>query len=340
VEWLGWADLYQHETTRFQQMLALQCASMPVSHVAAQYAMSWDAVKRAEQRALQRWDESRDKIELRLVGMDEKYLGRRGAWPARFVTIISNLETGEPVWTGYGRGQATVEQWLATLTDAQKANIKVFASDMHAPFQAAIKADPALSHAAWVHDPFHVIKRANKAVDELRREVFFRAGAEMRAIGKGKRWLVLRAWEKCSEEQKAQMRKLFSYNPRLANAYQILEELRSVLHAPDKATMEIGLQRILKRTQRRDNAPMRGLHDSLKNHWDAIVALGEHRPPTGRIEALNNNWETLVRRGRGYRDIPYLVLKLRFMVANPIDGIDGANRFLALNLPIQARKAA
>ena len=340
VEWLGWAEPYQHETTRLQQMLALQCSSMPVSHVAVQYGMTWDAVKRAEKNALLRWDKAREEVDLRMVGIDEKYLGRRGAWPERYVTIVSNLETGEPIWTGFGRSQATVKEWLDTLTAAQKANIKLFASDMHAPFQAAVKADPALSHVAWVHDPFHVIKRANKAVDELRREIFFRAGPEMRAVGKGKRWLVLRAWEKCSKEQQAELRKLFSYNPRLANAYQILEELRSVLHAPDKASMTMGLQHILRRTRRRDNKPMRGLHDSLENHWDAIVALGEHRPPTGRIEALNNNWETLVSRGRGYRDLPYLLLKLRFMTANPIDNVDGTQRFLALKLPVPARQAA
>jgi hypothetical protein len=29
-------------------------------------------------------------------------------------------------------------------------------------------------------------------MDELRREIFFRAGPELRAIGRGKRWLLLR----------------------------------------------------------------------------------------------------------------------------------------------------
>lgn len=55
-----------------------------------------------------------------------------------------------------------------------------------------------------------------------------------------------------------------------------------------------------------------------------------HHPHTGRIEALNNNWEALVRRARGYRDHQYLLLKLRFMTANPVRTEDGAKRFLAL----------
>jgi len=93
------------------------------------------------------------------------------------------------------------------------------------------------------------------------------------------RWLVLRAWEKCTLQHRAELRKLFLLNPRLANAYQILEELGELLQAPDKASMSLGLLHVLLRTERRANIPMRKLHDSLENHWNAIVALGEHHPP-------------------------------------------------------------
>jgi hypothetical protein len=85
---------------------------------------------------------------------------------------------------------------------------------------------------------------------------------------------------------------------------------------------------------------MRKLHESLKEHMDEIVALGEHHPPTGRIEALNNNWETLVRRGRGYRNHAYLFKKLRFITANPVRNSSGIKRFLALGLPVPATRAA
>ena len=78
--------------------------------------------------------------------------------------------------------------------------------------------------------------------------------------------------------------------------------------------------------------PLRRLHDTLKERWNEILALAEHRPPTGRIEALNNNWETLVRRARGYRNHDYLLRKLRFMTANPIRNDDGIRRFLALGI--------
>jgi transposase len=339
-EMVAWADRYQRQSKRMQQHMALDASSMPVLHVAAKYGLGWRTVRRAEVSAIHRWDATRAPVSLALVGVDEKYLGRRNKLTDKFVTIVSNLETGEPIWIGPGRSEATLSLWLASLTPEQKANIKLFAMDMHRAFFNAVRADPALAHAAIVHDPFHVLKRAGEAITDLRRDVFFRASPEMRRIGRGTRWLVLRAWENCTPAQQVDLKRILAFNGKLGRAYQIVEELRAVLKAPDAPAITTGLYRILRRTERRDNIPMRKLHDSLATHWTEIVALGEHHPPTGRIEALNNNWETLVRRGRGYRNHPYLLLKLRFMVANPIRSNNGVRRFIALGLPAPLQRAA
>lgn len=185
-----------------------------------------------------------------------------------------------------------------------------------------------------------MIKRVGEALDELRREVFFRAGAESRRIGRGKRWLYLRRWENCTEDQRGELRTFLSLNATLARGYQIAEEVRAALHAPTREAMGLALTRILLRTQPKLPVALRKLHNSLGRHWPELLGLAEHRPATGRIEALNNNWETLVRRGRGYRDLDYLLHKLRFMVANPIRSHDGFTRFRALGLPAPLRRAA
>ena len=149
----------------------------------------------AELDAIQRWDRNQPTPPLHQVGVDEKWLGRRHKRKEKFVTIVSNLETGVPLWIGYGRGSETLKSWLDTLGPEQKAAIRLFACDMHEPFKKAIRDDPGLHHAAIVHDPFHVIKRAGEAVTELRRSIFFRASPELREVGRGTRWLVLRSWD-------------------------------------------------------------------------------------------------------------------------------------------------
>ena len=194
-----------------------------------------------------------------------------------------------------------------------------------------------------MHDPFHIMRLAGAMLDELRREVFCRAGPELRAVARGRRWLLLRAWERVADEDRVALRRLLACNRTLARAYQIKEELRElVTSAPDRASMERGLDRILRRTRRYEPRALRRLHDTLNERYNEIVALAEHRPATGRLESLNNNWETLVRRARGYRNHDYLLRKLRFMVANPIRSNDGVRRFLALGLtpPMPASHAA
>lgn len=168
------------------------------------------------------------------------------------------------------------------------------------------------------------------------RQVFFRGRLEMRGLDRGTRWLVLRSWERSTEEQRADLRRLFSLNAKLARAYQVVEQLRRVLRSPTAAEMRRGLEHVLYRTKKRTNPPMRGLHDSLRRHMDPILALAEHRPPVGRIEALNTNWETLVRRARGYRNHDYLLLKLRFLTTNPVRDAGGGAQFLALASDHQA----
>jgi transposase len=125
---------------------------------------------------------------------------------------------------------------------------------------------------------------------------------------------------------------LLRKNHTLMHAYTVKEHLRDVLRSASYEDMVDGLCAVLRRTAKRANVPMRKLHESLLAHFDAIVALGEHHPPTGRIEALNNNnWETLVRRGRGYRDLPGMLRRLRFMIVNPLRTSRGFERFIALN---------
>lgn len=342
IEWVPWADAFQRQTRRLQQQLTIEAASMPVMHVAALHGLSWRTVRRAETEAIGRWELTRPAVVLRHVGVDEKWLGRRHRLDHKYVTIVSNLETGEPVWIGYGRSEKTLRRWLQSLSDEQKRTIELFAMDLHRAYWNAVDGVRGLEHVAIVHDPFHVMKLAGQMLDELRREVFFRASAKMRSVGTGRRWLLLRAWDRLDDKQRSELQTMLSYNATLARAYQIKEELRLVLRAPDAKAMAKGLDRILRRTRRRDIVPLRRLHDTLDERYNEIVALAEHRPAVGRVEALNNNWETLVRRARGYRDHDYLLRKLRFMTANPIRTHDGLKRFVALGLtpPLSLRHAA
>ena len=55
--------------------------------------------------------------------------------------------------------------------------------------------------------------------------------------------------------------------------------------------------------------PMEKLAGMLLDHLEGILNYCRTKVPLGVVEAINGNIKTLLRRGRGYRDLNYLLLK-------------------------------
>jgi transposase len=94
---------------------------------------------------------------------------------------------------------------------------------MHQPYLNAVGS--LLKESEIVFDKFHVLQHASAALDEVRRQEFFRAGALMRAYGRGKRWLLLRRWKTVRGKS---ARSFNSSSPpigRLFKAYVLREQL-------------------------------------------------------------------------------------------------------------------
>ena len=54
---------------------------------------------------------------LEQMGVDEIYFGKQ----MKFITVVSNLETGEPLWFGQDRKQETLDEFFRTqLTESQR----------------------------------------------------------------------------------------------------------------------------------------------------------------------------------------------------------------------------
>src|SRR5207249_9288596 len=87
---------------------------------------------------------------------------------------------------------------------------------MHRPYLNAVGT--TLSNAEVVFDKFHVLQHASAALDEVRRQEFFRAGAVMREHGRGKRCLLLRRWKSVRGSKRAELQTLFAANRRLFKA--------------------------------------------------------------------------------------------------------------------------
>ena len=154
------------------------------------------------------------------MGVDEIYLGKS----QKFLTVVSNLETREPLWFGQERKQETLDEFFRTeLSSLRRSRIEAACVDMWEPFTSSIVN--WAPQCRIVYDKFHVMQHANRAVDEVRRAEFFRKGGRMRGLVKGKRWLLLTRWTNLDSRKRQLLNELFRINRRVMKAYLLKESL-------------------------------------------------------------------------------------------------------------------
>jgi transposase len=70
------------------------------------------------------------------MGVDEIHLGKR----QKFITVVSNLDTGEPVWFGRERRKETLDEFFTTeLSRPQRMRITSPCVDIWKPYRLSIE---------------------------------------------------------------------------------------------------------------------------------------------------------------------------------------------------------
>ncbi len=223
-------------------------------------------VRAIDFRYLERWAAGRKKPALRQMRVDEIYLGKSD----KFITVVSNLESGEPLWFGRERKKDTLDEF----------------------FRRQLSA----SHA-------------NKAIDEVRRAEFVRQGGWRKQLVKGKRWLLLTRWVNLTEDKQQDLNQLFKLNRRIMKAYLLKESLQDLWLQPNEIRARDYLTNWIRQLRWQRLPAFEKLAYFLIDHFDGI--LNYYRVPVrfGVVEAINGNLRILLRRGRGYKNLRYLLLK-------------------------------
>ena len=295
---------------RFEEAVGLACESAAVRRVARQLGLAASTVRAIDLRYLKRWAEARRKPALRQMGVDEIHLGKK----QKFLTVVSNLETGEPLWFGRERKKETLDEFFEKqLSRFQRRAIGAACVDMWEPFRQSL--EQWVPQCRIVYDKFHVLQHANAAVDEVRRAEFFRQGGVAREVVKGKRWLLLSRWVHLNTDKKRQLNALFALNRRVMKAYLLKESLDRLWSYTYESAMLRYLKSWIDQLRWQRLQPMEKLARMLLDHLEGILNYCRIKVPLGVVEAVNGNIKMLLRRGRGYRDLNYLLLKAQRMAA-------------------------
>src|SRR6266581_7087288 len=293
---------------RFEEAVGEACESASARRVAKQFGLAESTVRAIDLRVLERWNAQRKKPALHQMGVDEIFLGKK----TKFVTVVSNLETGEPLWFGLERKKETLDEFFRTeLSARQRRRIESACVDMWEAYTTSIQQ--WAPNCSIVYDKFHIMQHANKAIDEVRRAEFYRKGGAMRSLVKGKRWLLLTRWVHLNSDKRQQLNHLFSLNRKVMKAYLLKESLErlwtynyegAMLRYLKSWTLQLRWQRL---------PAFEKLANMLIDHVDGILNHCRVKVRFGVVEAINGNIKSLLRRGRGYKNLRYLLLKAQRM---------------------------
>ena len=277
----------------FEDAVGLACESAAARQVARQVGLAAGTVRAIDQRYLERWAKNRKRPVLRQMGVDEIYLGKT----QKFLTVVSNLD----------------EFFRTELSGLQRGRITAACVDMWEPFTTSILS--WAPECRIVYDKFHVMQHASKAVDEVRRAEFYRKGGRMRGLVKGKRWLLLSRWVNLDGKKRQLLNELFRLNRRMMKAYLLKESLDRLWTYRYEGAAFRYLNQWIDQLRWQRLEPFKKLAEMLLSHLEGILNYCRESVRFGVVEAVNGNIKALLRRGRGYKNLRYLLLKAQRLAA-------------------------
>jgi transposase len=238
VAGVPWARHDSWFTTAFEDQCAWLAVNTSARAVAALMRTTWRAVGGICRRVSDEARARRDLLaDLRRLGFDEISV-RKGQ---RYLTVVVDHHSGRLVWAAPGRDRQTVEKFLDLLGDERCARIELVSCDMAEWITRPIAE--RCPNAQVCLDPFHVVKLATDALDEIRREVWNearRAGEIALAKDlKGARFALWKNPENLTARQQTKLSGIQATNQRLYRAYLLKEQLRQIYRLPPTAAIAL-----------------------------------------------------------------------------------------------------
>ena len=106
---------------------------------------------------------------MRALGVDEHtYLSAKPVHATIYATSLVNFDRRIVIDLFEGKSAAKLRQWSARRPADWQRGVKVVALDLTETYRSGLH--PHFDHAPHVADPFHVIRVANRMLDDVRRQ--------------------------------------------------------------------------------------------------------------------------------------------------------------------------
>ncbi|HEX7481011.1 MAG TPA: ISL3 family transposase [Polyangiales bacterium] len=163
TELVPWAEPDSMFTRPFEHQVGYLAQCMDKTAIVGLMGIAWYTVGSIAERVVKRLSPADRLTGLRVIGVDELSYRKHH----KYVTIITDHDTGKVVWAHEGKSAATLDAFFAELGKERCAQLSTVTMDLSQAYIASVKANAP--QAQVVFDRFHVQKLAHDALDEVRR---------------------------------------------------------------------------------------------------------------------------------------------------------------------------
>jgi transposase len=293
-----WAEPGSGFTAMFEALVIDWLQEAPTSAVSRLMGLSWNAIDRIMQRAVERGLSRREERIVSHIGVDETAFRKRHD----YVTIVSNQQAGTVLHVGEDRKKAGLKAWYASLSEVNRDAIESVSMDMWPAFINATLESLPDAEQKIAFDKFHVAKYLGEAVDKVRRQEHKALMAEGSEDLKGSKYDWLYNPKNMTRKQQRRFKALRDSTLKTARAWAIKELAMSLWHYVSKTWARKGWERWLSWAVRCRLEPIKKVAKTIKAHLWGILNAIVMKVSNGPAEGLNSRIKAIKVRSRGFRN--------------------------------------
>ena len=309
VESLPWGYGKERMTFSYQVYLSRWAKRLSWKETADIFETSWDTVFRAVKFVVDYGLANRSLEGVTEIGVDEIAVFKGH----KYLTLVYQINAGvrRLLWCGPERRTKTLLRFFHEFGKERSAQLQFVCSDMWAPYLKVIakKAPQAMN----ILDRFHIMRKFNEAIDEIRRDEVkqFKANQQENVLQRG-RWLLLRRPENLSEKQTVRMGDLLKLNLASIKGYLLREDFQRFWEYQRINYADKFLENWATRTLQTDLEPMKKVARMLRKHKPLIMNWfkAKGRLSSGAVEGLNLKAKLTMRKAFGFRTLKCLQIAL------------------------------
>lgn len=221
----------------------------------------------------------------------------------KFVTNLVCYKEAKVLSNATGRDSKSLARCLKVLTPEQRAQIKVFAVDMHEAFISTVKK--MCPNAQICVDRYHLAERVNDAFDDLRKAEFKKAKEanddfQLGMLSPHRRFVLVEKEKKLKKSDLKMLDRLKEVNKNILNGMILVEHFHRMLDKTEVIEFRKSLVLWYRLVREAALKPFRKLALLIKKYRKFIEAYIASKLTTAKSEALNNKIKVLRRSGYGY----------------------------------------